>query len=184
MTRLAQESSSNVRVTLAEHKVHIPDEYTVYQAKIMAIKEAAKILPTIHDLTTIKIYVDSQAALRTFQADFIKSKLALQTIHALNKVQHLLMVFVLKLMWGPLGMRRLIDWLKMVLSWKPFMVSPFLRARPNTLSRRVFRQFGKPNRPDTQKLDNPIYIKQNMTNLKPKPSYNGTNFKLEDKSEP
>ena len=67
---------------------------TMGQAEIMAIKEAALILANIPDLTTIKFYVDSQAALRTFQADFIKSKLALQTIHALNKVPHQLMIFV------------------------------------------------------------------------------------------
>ena len=68
------------------HCVRIPDESTVYQAEIMAIKEAAQILATWNDLTTIKIFVDSQAALRTLQADFIKSKLALQMIDALNQV--------------------------------------------------------------------------------------------------
>ena len=85
---------SRKNVTIAEHKVRLPDPATVYQAELMAIKQAALILQTIHDLSTIKVYVDSQAALRTFQADFIKSKLALQTIHELNKVQHTQMIFV------------------------------------------------------------------------------------------
>ena len=81
-------------VVLARHKVRIPDVSTVYQAELMAIKEAATILTQIPDLSTIKIYVDSQAALRTFQADFVKSKLALQSIEALNQVKHQIMVFV------------------------------------------------------------------------------------------
>ena len=79
---------------IASHKVRLPDEATVYQAEMMAIKQAAIILSTMEGLTTIKFFVDSQAALRTFQADFIKSKLALQTIHELNKIQHTQMVFV------------------------------------------------------------------------------------------
>ena len=82
-------------VTIAKHCVRIPDCSTVYQAEMMAIKEAATLLQDITDLSSIKFYVDSQAALRTFQADFIKSKLALQTIEQLNKVQHSdIMVFV------------------------------------------------------------------------------------------
>ena len=79
---------------LAKHCVRIPDCSTVYQAEMMAIKEAALLLQGIPDLTSIKFYVDSQAALRTFQADFIKSKLALQTIEELNKVNHEIMIFV------------------------------------------------------------------------------------------
>ena len=81
-------------VTLAESKVRIPDTSTVYQAEIQAIKEAARILAEIPDLTTIKIFVDSQAALRTLQSCFIKSKLALQMIQLLNTVPHTSLVFV------------------------------------------------------------------------------------------
>ena len=79
---------------LATHKVRLPDECTVYQAELMAIKQAAIILQRYDDLTSVKFYVDSQAALRTFQADFIKSKLALQTIEALNQIKHQIMIFV------------------------------------------------------------------------------------------
>lgn len=81
-------------IVIAEHKVRLPDCATVYQAELMAIKQAAELLQGFDDLTTIKIYVDSQAALRTFQMDFIKSKLALQTIEALNLVSHAQMIFV------------------------------------------------------------------------------------------
>ena len=81
-------------VMIAESKVRLSDCATVYQAEVFAIKEAARLLTTIPDLTTIKIFVDSQAALRTFQASFIKSKLALQMILQLNQVPHTSMVFV------------------------------------------------------------------------------------------
>ena len=79
---------------LATHKVRLPDECTVYQAELMAVKQAAIILQNHNDLTTLKFFVDSQAALRTFQADFLKSKLAFQTIEALVLVKHQLMIFV------------------------------------------------------------------------------------------
>ena len=80
---------------IASHKVRLPDHASVYQAEMMAIQQAAIILANIPDLTTIKFYDDSQAALQTFQADFIRSKLAFQTIQALNKVKHEgVMVFV------------------------------------------------------------------------------------------
>ena len=75
-------------------KIRLPDYATVYQAEVMAIKTAADILSTMTDLTTVKFFVDSQAALRTFQADFIKSRTALQMISALNRVKHSYMEFV------------------------------------------------------------------------------------------
>ena len=79
---------------LVQHKVRLPDQSTVYQAEMLAIKEAATLLTDIPDLTTIKFYVDSQAALRTFQSPFLKSKLAHQTILELNKVHHQSLIFV------------------------------------------------------------------------------------------
>ena len=98
-SKLNQQVGSGVFIqrhgaTIARHKVRLPDFCTVYQAEMLAIKEAANILTNIPDLTTIKFYVDSQAALRTFQADFLKSKLALQTIHALNQIKHQQLIFV------------------------------------------------------------------------------------------
>ena len=81
-------------VRAAEMSFRLPDESTVYQAEMMAIREAARILATIPNLTSVKVYVDSQAALRTFQADYITSKLALQTIQILNTVVAKPLVFV------------------------------------------------------------------------------------------
>ena len=81
-------------VNIISHKIRLPDHATVYQAELMAIHQAANLLAAIPDLTTIKFFVDSQAALPTFPADFIKSKTALKTIHALNKIKHQQLVFV------------------------------------------------------------------------------------------
>ena len=67
-------------------KFRLPDTATVYQAELAAIKEAAALLGSYQDLTSVKFYVDSQAALRTFQADTITSKLALQTLYLLNDI--------------------------------------------------------------------------------------------------
>ena len=81
-------------VRVAEESYRLPDESTVYQAEMMAIREAASILATIPNLTTVKVFVDSQAALRTFQSAYITSKLALQTILTLNTVKATSIVFV------------------------------------------------------------------------------------------
>ena len=81
-------------VTIIEAKFRLPDTSTVFQAEVLAIKEAAQILQAIPDLSTVKFYVDSQAALRTFQMDFIKSRTALEMIHELNQVKHMSMTFV------------------------------------------------------------------------------------------
>ena len=72
----------------------LPDFATVYQAELFAIQQAATQLSAMSPLTSIKVYVDSQAALRTFQSFTLKSKLALQTIMALNLVRHESLVFV------------------------------------------------------------------------------------------
>ena len=71
---------------IVEDNFHLPDSSTVYQAEMTAIREPAAILSTIMDLTHVKFFVDSQAALRNFQSDFITSKLALQTIYSLNSI--------------------------------------------------------------------------------------------------
>ena len=81
-------------LTIMEASFRLPDTSTVYQAEVVAIREAASILQAIPNLTSIKIYVDSQAALRTFQSVSIKSKVALQMIQELNKVKHESMTFV------------------------------------------------------------------------------------------
>ena len=81
-------------MTRAEESFRLPDFATVYQAEVLAILKAAEILRSIPDLSTIKVYVDSQAALRTIQTDFVKSKLAYRMLLALNRVKHDSLVFV------------------------------------------------------------------------------------------
>ena len=72
--------------TVVEDSFRLPDSATVYQAELTAIREAGGLLGASVGLTTVKFFVDSQAALRTFQSDFITSKLALQTITLLNAI--------------------------------------------------------------------------------------------------
>ena len=76
-------------------KFRLPDHATVYQAELAAINEAATLLKEMSDLTTVKFYVDSQAALRTLQSDYITSKLALQTYQQLNDIpaSHVVLVW-------------------------------------------------------------------------------------------
>ena len=85
---------SRNKTPIIEAKYKLPDSATVYQAEVLAIKEAAIILQAIPDLTTVKFYVDSQAALRTFQMDFLKSRLALDMINELNQIKHTSLTFV------------------------------------------------------------------------------------------
>ena len=73
-------------VAIVEDKFRLPDSSTVYQAELTAIREAAAILAASVDLTSVKFFVDSQAALRTLQMDTITSILALQTITVLNSI--------------------------------------------------------------------------------------------------
>ena len=75
-------------------RFRLPDSSTVFQAELAAIREAANILAAYGDLTAVKFFVDSQAALRTLQADFITSKLALQTATALNAIPATLVTLV------------------------------------------------------------------------------------------
>ena len=72
--------------SVIEDKFRLPNSSTVYQAELTAIREAAAILGAFRGLTSVKFFVDSQAALRTLQSDFITSKLALQTITLLNSI--------------------------------------------------------------------------------------------------
>ena len=73
-------------VTVVEDKFRIPDKATVYQAELTAIWEAAALLGLMVELTEVKFFVDSRAALRTLQSTVITSKLALQTITTLNDI--------------------------------------------------------------------------------------------------
>lgn len=79
---------------LIKSSTRLPDQATVFQAEIMAIKEAAESLTHMIDLTHIKFYVDSQAALKALQTDTITSQLVLQTVQTLNKIQASSLTFV------------------------------------------------------------------------------------------
>ena len=77
-----------------EASYRLPDFATVYQAEVLAIKKAADTLASWQNLTTVKFFVDSQAALRSFQMYTIKSKLTLQMILSLNRIKHKSLTFV------------------------------------------------------------------------------------------
>ena len=67
-------------------RFRLPDCATVFQAELTAIREAAAVLQGLADLSSVKFFVDSQAALKTIQSDFITSKLALQTVVSINAI--------------------------------------------------------------------------------------------------
>ena len=90
-SKIAEKVGAGVYITrrgtpIILDKFRLPDKATVYQAELTAIREAAALLTCMTDLTTVKFFVDSQAALRTLQSDIITSKLALQTITLLNNI--------------------------------------------------------------------------------------------------
>ena len=75
-------------------KFRLPDECTVFQAEVLAIREAAKLLVDTPNLKRVKFFVDSQAALRALQNIIVKSKLVLKTVLYLNRIQAQSIVFV------------------------------------------------------------------------------------------
>ena len=81
-------------VMIKELSCRLPDEATVFQAELMAIREAATAISAVPSLTTIKFYVNSQAVLRALQMITITSKVALQTIQAINTISATSIIFV------------------------------------------------------------------------------------------
>ena len=77
-----------------ENNFRLPDHATVYQAEMLAIREAAKMIANLTNITTVKFYVDSQAALRALQNPRVKSNLAMDTINEINKIRSRLTIFV------------------------------------------------------------------------------------------
>ena len=69
-----------------EKSIRLRDSCTVFQAEMLAIKEAATLLTYIDRVNPISIYVDSQAAIKSLMAVEIKSHLVKQTLMALNKL--------------------------------------------------------------------------------------------------
>ena len=63
-------------------------EVTVFQAEVLAIREAIKeFIPLRHPTeTSIKVFTDSQAALLALSTPTIKSRLVHSTIMELNKI--------------------------------------------------------------------------------------------------
>lgn len=71
---------------LASDSIRLAEEITVYQAEVLAIKQAVIRLTEIKDVTHkfIKTFSDSQAALLSLKSWKIKSKLVLETINLFN----------------------------------------------------------------------------------------------------
>ena len=63
----------------------LPSTCTVFQAEILAIKEAAIALQKSGKYKYVRFFVDSQAALRALAADNISSELVVKTVCALNE---------------------------------------------------------------------------------------------------
>ena len=72
--------------TIAECSFRLPNEATVFQAEVTAIKEAAYLLKNMIDFTEVKFFVDSQAALKALAADTLSSKLVHNTLVELNSI--------------------------------------------------------------------------------------------------
>ena len=62
----------------------LPDECTVFQAEIVAIREAAKYAIEAIDFKYVKFFVDSQAALLALDTPHISSRVVLETRDILN----------------------------------------------------------------------------------------------------
>ena len=71
---------------IINERFKLPEYATVFQAEILAIREAAYILQTLRYMPTIKFFVDSQAALLALQSSEVSSRLVLQTMHAVNEI--------------------------------------------------------------------------------------------------
>ena len=72
--------------------ISLPDSTTVFQAEIIAIFKAMLYMVsycTSHKVSYIKILCDSQAAILALNSNFIKSKVVLKTVEALNAVAEL-----------------------------------------------------------------------------------------------
>lgn len=67
--------------------IKLPNECTVFQAKMLAIKVAVSTLLSLNTLgRAISIYVDSQAAIKALEGTRVRSTLVLETIKELNSL--------------------------------------------------------------------------------------------------
>ena len=69
--------------TTGSYKLHKSN--TVFQAELMAIKQAALTLSTLEGFKFVRFYVDSQAALMALDVTWYKSQLVKETFDALNR---------------------------------------------------------------------------------------------------
>ena len=74
----------------------ISDHATVFQAELIAIYRAVDTIVHCDLSGGVDIFVDSQSALRVLRNDFIESRIALQTITALNNLGHGVRLFWVK----------------------------------------------------------------------------------------
>ena len=69
-----------------EAAYRLPEFATVFQAEILAIREACAWLETCPNAHFVKICVDSMAALQALSSDHISSSLVRDTVRILNRV--------------------------------------------------------------------------------------------------
>ena len=62
----------------------LPNYCTVFQAEINAINEAALYLASIESYKYVRVFIDSQAAIKALASRDVKSKLVMETIRSLN----------------------------------------------------------------------------------------------------
>ena len=68
-------------------KTRLSDNATVFQAEVAAIAEAAEHLATYRDVSSVKFFVDSQAALSALCASDIRSRIVKKAVDNLNRIQ-------------------------------------------------------------------------------------------------
>ena len=75
------------RVELYRHSVRLPDSATVFQAEIAAVTTAARAIELLGSVTPryVKIFIDSQAAIRALGNPMVTSRAVEQAIDALNR---------------------------------------------------------------------------------------------------
>ena len=86
---------------VCEDSLRLPDHATVFQAEIAAVQAAAEALTRIqdHGARSVKIFIDSQAALRALENPLIKSKTVANAVEALNNLATI--VTKVTLVWIP-----------------------------------------------------------------------------------
>ena len=74
-----------VRSQIREEQFNLPEQCSVFQAEVLAIKKAATDLVAMGGYRFVRFFVDSQAALLAINSKQISSKLVEEAVLALNK---------------------------------------------------------------------------------------------------